>query len=187
MIITDEMKEHFINRTKMHIGRVQKYLSQIEALELEEIDNDLLYLENFHDGSKFLAPEVEPYIHLTWRYKTEKDPNPYKPDEQTAKAIDEATFHHITTNMHHPEYWCENVTPEMLNSKDRDKPSGVIVDATSMPLTYVASMMADWLSMSEERHSDVNDWIKKNVNIRWKFTPEQVALIQKIAQMVPVK
>lgn len=186
-IITDEIKTFFIQRTVMHIKRVQKYLKKIEELGLGEIDNSLLALEQFHDGSKFIFPEVEPYIHLTWKYKTAKEANPYIPDADVQKRIDEATWHHITNNLHHPEYWDENADPSMLNSKDRDKPSGVMVDATSMPLTYVASMMADWLSMSEEYKNEVTDWIQKNVNIRWKFTPEQVALIEKIAQLVPVE
>jgi hypothetical protein len=186
-IITDEIKSFFIQRTIMHIKRVQKYLKKIQALGLEEVDNSLLSVEQFHDGSKFLSPEVEPYIHLTWKYKTANDVNPYIPDEKVQKRIDEATWHHITNNLHHPEYWDSDADPAMLNSKDRDKPSGVMVDATSMPLTYIASMMADWLAMSEEKKTDVNDWIKKNVNIRWRFTPEQVALIEKIAQLVQVE
>lgn len=186
MIITDEMKAFFIKRTKEHIGRVQKYLGKIIDHGFEGVDNDLLAIEYFHDGSKLMKPEVEPYIHLTWKYKTAKDENPYTPDKNTQKLIDEATYHHVKNNMHHTEYWDDSTTIEVINAKDRDRPSGFMVNATSMPLTYIASMMADWLSMSEEKGTDVFDWIKMNVNIRWKFTREQVNLITDIANNIKV-
>ena len=103
-------------------------------------------------------------------------------EEQSTKA----TFHHIVNHKHHPEYWDDNVTIRCLNTQDRDKPAEDMVDATLMPLTYVASMMADWLAMSEEKNTDVNDWIEMNVNVRWKFTPQQVSLMKELASKISV-
>ena len=92
--------------------------------------------------------------------------------------MNEATFHHIKSHRHHPEFWDESVTIKDLNKDDRDRPSeGRIVDGTKMPLTYVAAMCADWFAMSEELGGHPNDWASKNINVRWKFNEEQINLI----------
>ncbi len=184
--MTKPMVDFYYKRTREHIDRVQKYISKIRGMNFKGVDPVLLTYEKMHDLGKYHEPELTPYVYLTWRYKTAKDPLPYIPSDDVAKEIDKATFHHVTTHKHHPEYWDKSATQEMINSDNRDEPSDVMVNATSMPLTYIASMMADWLSMSEEKNTNVNDWIKKNVNIRWKFTPEQVALINEIAKKVKV-
>jgi hypothetical protein len=87
--------------------------------------------------------------------------------------MNNATFHHISTNKHHPDYWDDELTIKNLNSTDRDKPPEKTVDATKMPLTYISAMIADWLAMAEEKKTDPYEWAKKNINKRWKFTKEQ--------------
>ncbi len=138
----EEMEEHFKKRTNYHIKLVQKYLSQIQKMNLPEIDNNILEEEKKHDEGKWNSPEHEPYLHVSWKYKLKDDGKEYNPPEEIKKKMDEATFHHITHHKHHPDYWDKNITRESLNSENRDKPSGKIVNATKMPLTYVASMMA---------------------------------------------
>lgn len=179
----DEMREWFENRTRRHIGLVQKYLQKIMDLNLPEIDNEILASEMEHDESKFKDPECDPYVHIAWKYRQQDLGKTYEPPVGVAEKMNDATFHHIKNNKHHPEYWDDKVKIDCLNAQNRDKPSGVLVDATSMPMSYIASMMADWLAMSEERNSNVKDWIKKNVNIRWKFTPEQVALMNRLSTL----
>ena len=98
----------------------------------------------------------------------------------------EATYHHVKHNKHHPEYWDNTTTLESINPKDRDKKPEKPVDATKMPLNYVAVMVADWLAMSEEKKTSVKDWISNNVNKRWIFTPKQVELINKLSDAVTV-
>ena len=61
--------------------------------------------------------------------------------------------------------------------RSRDTPPERIVNATKMPLSYVAAMIADWLAMSEEKKTCPYEWAKKNVGIRWEFTKEQEKLI----------
>lgn len=80
--------------------------------------------------------------------------------------MDKASNHHVHCNPHHPEYW----------SKERAS-EGTTIDCTSMPLSYVASMCADWLAMSEELKNSAVDWADKNVNKRWIFSDGQVELI----------
>lgn len=182
-----EMETHFKKRTNFHIGLVQKYLSKIQSMNLPGIDNKILEQEKDHDSGKFKDPEHNPYLHVNWKYKMQNEGKKYEPPQEIKEKMDEATFHHITTHKHHPDYWDKNVTQEALNTKDRDKPSGKIVDATQMPLSYVASMMADWAAMSEEKGTSLKEWIDKNVNIRWKFTSQQVDLINKLENALVAK
>ena len=174
-----EMVEHFHSRTKKHIELVNKYTTKILALNLPEIIEKQLLQED-HDCGKWIEPEYTPYIHLTWKYKTKGEYNPIEWQDK----INQATFHHITKHRHHPEYWDSNVTINNLNLRNRDEPSGSIVDATKMPLTFIAAMMADWLAMSEEKNSDIRDWYDKNVNIRWAFTEDQTRLMQIIMNSI---
>ena len=82
-------------------------------------------------------------------------------------------MYHVTTNKHHPEFWSDNPNID-INNRDKSK---AIVDATKMPLTYVACMCADWMGMSVEFKNSPYEWAEKNVNKRWKFTHEQVSFI----------
>jgi hypothetical protein len=181
----DEMTAWFHTRTRMHIDLFKKYVDKIIDLGLPDVIESILLNEReTHDCSKFVEPEYTPYIHLTWRYKLAKLGQKYEVDTELEQQMQEVTFQHVKDNSHHPEYWDKNITPQHLNSKDRDSPSVLMTDATSMPLSYVAAMVADWLAVSEERGTDVNDWIKNNVNIRWKFTVWQVFLIKEIVRRI---
>ncbi len=184
----DQLEKHFKERTNHHIDLVGKYLAEISDLNLPEVDTNILDLEaTDHDSSKFLFPEYGPYLHLTWKYKLQKEGHSYPIAKELQSLIHKATFYHIKNNKHHPEYWDPNVTIEALNLVNRDKPSGNLVDATRMPLTYVASMVADWLAMSEEKSSNPYEWAEMNIDKRWKFTQSQKELIYKILELVWVK
>ena len=183
--MTQEMVDWYSVRTNMHIKLVQKYLKKIQALNLPEVDPTLLTAEMDHDTGKWVTPEYEPYVHINWKYRQLRHEIDYQVPEELNET--EATFHHVKTHKHHPEYWDDEATLESINPKNRDKPSGKQVNATLMPLTYVASMMADWLALSEEKSTDVRDWIKMNVNVRWRFSSDQVDLIHTIVEMVPVE
>jgi hypothetical protein len=91
-----------------------------------------------------------------------------------------ATFHHISTNKHHPDYWDDNLNIKNLNIVDRDKSPEKIVNATKMPLTYIATMVADWLAMADEKKTDPYKWAKDNINKRWNFTKEQEKFIYEL-------
>jgi len=95
--------------------------------------------------------------------------------------MNKATEHHVKSkaNGHHPEAHSPKEV-DLISRKDRDKPPKEIIDVTKMPELDIGEMVADWLSMSEEKKSEPKDWAKKNINIRWKFTKEQEDLIYEL-------
>jgi hypothetical protein len=180
-MITSEMIQYYLDRTNKHISLVRKYHGIISTFNLPQIVDELFDQEALdHDQSKFTPREFFPYVYITWKY--------YKPDyvvpEEIKNSLHEATFHHIKTNKHHPEYWDRNVKIDSLNQENRDKPSGVMVDAIKMPETYIAAMIADWFAMSEEKGTSIKQWVINNVNVRWKFDAYQVEFINLLVAMV---
>lgn len=177
--ITEQMINYFRRRTNMHIKAVQTFAERIlknkeimKFINREEFINDI----KNHDQSKFEEPEFLPYVKLTWQHKMDKFSGYKKPGTIQDKDIDAMTVHHIVQNAHHPEYWSDQ-RDNLINKNDRDKPSKTIVNATKMPLTYVASMTADWMAMSKELNNSPYDWIKKNIGIRWNFNENQIKFI----------
>ncbi len=133
-----------------------------------------------HDDSKWEDPEYTPYVWLTWRYKCKDDGIELELPDGMDERIQKATWHHITVNKHHPEYWDDNASFESnLNSKDRDKPPENPVDATKMDDISLAEMVCDWNAMGLERGNTAESWADKNVNVRWLFTDDQVENIYK--------
>jgi len=75
------------------------------------------------------------------------------PTEENAKLkMKLAIHHHAKTNLHHPEAW-----------------SGGIKD---MPDVYVAEMVSDWKSRSEEFGTDLREWIDDEATKRFNFSKE---------------
>jgi len=173
----EAMKEHFKYRTGYHLWCVRKWSDRIAALNDERIDRVLLDLErDDHDEGKWTAPEYEPYLYISWNYKCKREGVPFDLPQDIHIQMREATFHHVKRHKHHPECWDESATIDVLNPSDRDKPAKP-VDASKMPLTYVAAMVADWMAMSEELGGHPKDWADKNANVRWHFTFQQTQLI----------
>jgi len=141
-------EDHFRERTNLHISLVKKFLGKILDLRDPRLNPAILLAEMSHDQSKFEAPEYEPYLYVNWTYYMKDQGREYNPPEDIKVQMDAATLHHVTHNPHHPEYWSPN---PFINTKNRDEAPEEIVDASSMPLSYVASMVADWLAMSEEK------------------------------------
>ena len=175
--ISQDMVDHFKQRTELHISLVQKYLQQIIDLNDKRIDNNLLEKEKAHDQSKYEDPEYQPYLHVNWSYHLKDKGEQYDPPQEIKDQMQEATFHHVKNNPHHPEYWDVETTIDSINRADRDKPPEKMANATTMPLSYVAAMVADWMAMSEEKGTNPADWAKANIDKRWKFTDEQKDLI----------
>lgn len=179
MTITKEMRDHFEKRTNTHIGLVQKWYKK---LMIEYYSIPYIHIHN-HDHSKFVEPEHTPYILLTWNYYCKDHNIPFEVSADTQEQINKATLQHITFNPHHPEYWDPKFNPKKFNPQNRDEPGKNMVDATRMPLKFVLEMLADWLAMSDEKGTDPREWAHKNVNIRWRFTPEQINLIESVLHM----
>jgi len=174
-MITEEMKNHFDERTNEHIHRVQKYAAKLCNAYKDEL-SDLIRITNKHDKSKFSEPEYTPYLVISWSYKCKFKGIDFDVPEDMKSKMLKATTHHVLTNPHHPEFWSENRNP--INSENRDKPKELI-DATTMPTLYLAEMVADWSAMAEEYKNTEGPykWAEDNINIRWKFSDKQVKLI----------
>lgn len=185
---TNEMVEHYTLRTRAHLYLVWKWSDRIKNLNHPKVDKWELDLEKeVHDCGKWLEPEYTPYVFISWRYREKRYGREFEVPKEISDKMHEATFSHIKKHKHHPEYWDDKATIDYLNHQNRDKPSEHQTDATKMPLTYVAAMVADWLAMSEELETCPYEWIKNNVNIRWRFTDEQADLINKLVEALWVK
>lgn len=187
MMITDEMKEYFTLRTRAHLYLVRKWSDKIADMCFPKVREYLLNKErDEHDQFKFVEPEYTPYVYITWNYYCKRKNIPFELSQEIKDKMHEATFHHIKNHAHHPEFWDESVDMDGLNKDDRDRPAeGKLVDGTKMPLTYVAAMIADWCAMSEELGTNSpKEWADKNINVRWKFTSEQVNFIYHVIEKV---
>jgi len=172
MKVTQDMINHFYNRTNSHISLVKKYCKMIY-----EYNDSKYFLLNSrmvrHDKTKFSEPEFTPYILLTWTYYCKDNNIEFNLDEDDKKQLQIATFSHCKNNRHHPEFHDCNSTVDSINFNNRDKPSNLMVDAFEMTSIDIAEMVADWLAVSEERKTNPYDWAKNNINIRWNFRLDQ--------------
>lgn len=183
-------EEFFRERTNGHISKVQKAAKSIVA-EYPELKELLTQVEE-HDASKFEEPEKTPYIAITWRHKLEKEEDkfdPYKgkgyktPGKLEKPKENEAVLHHIQNNSHHPEYHAKDKDDVSISDGDRDK-SDKVVDATAMPDLDIAEMVADWQAMAEELQTNTAlQWFNKQKDVRWHFSEEQEALIEKLCSV----
>ena len=182
MIPTKEMMDRFYIRTTKHIELVQKYIDIIVLSDSERY-KPLIPFREVHDLSKYQEPELTPYIFLTWKYYCLDNEREFKSFKGLDKDIQEATFHHVKNNSHHPEYHDLDSTLQSINPKDRDKPPDKMVDGTEMSYINVAEMVADWMAMAEEKGTDPKEWAKMNVNKRWKFKDYQVSHIYELLKL----
>lgn len=168
-------------RTKNHIDRVQFWANKID--EAFNLENKLNLIARKHDLSKWKQPEYEPYILITKNYRemNEKGVNLILP-EKVKNEMFLASFHHITNNPHHPEYWDQNGSLNNLNKNDRDSIPNKIVNAETMPFIYIYEMCADWLAVAEENQNTALKWANMNIGKRWKFTPTQTYTIYKVLE-----
>lgn len=185
-----EMERHFVDRTKRHIGLVQKAIEKIVKAypEFEALTDR----GKVHDASKLREPERTPYVSITWRHKLENESGKFNPIKDEGyktpgllakKEENEATLHHILNNSHHPEYHLADKSEANINAQDRHK-SDRCVDATRMPDLDIAEMIADWQAMSEElKKNTARAWYEKQKNVRWKFSNKQEMLIDKLLKV----
>jgi len=178
--LSDEMIDWFEQRTKRHIQLVQKYCSRIADYNADRFPN-IIELGQVHDASKFVSPERDPYVLISWDYHCKDKGIPFKLPDDIKDKMNEATEHHVKSNSHHPEQWSNQ--SQTISRENRNAPCKLI-DATKMPDESIAEMCADWCAMSEERNNTPRQWADKNVNIRWKFTDEQKELIYELLDII---
>jgi len=173
-----EMEKFFEKRTKNHISLVGKAIAKIVAA-LPEF-SELSERAAKHDESKFSEPEHSAYLWITWKHKCEKDGDAFECPEGMKDKMNDATLHHFINNRHHPEFHLEDPSEAKIDPKDRDK-SKKCVDASKMPPLDIAEMVADWQAMSEELGKNTaRQWYDKQKNVRWKFSPKQDELIDRL-------
>ena len=165
MEITPEMRKHNEERTRDHINRVVKFG--------EKIKKDFTQ----HDASKFESPEADPYVWVSWKHKMQHDGVKLDLSPEIDAQCRAATFHHITHNRHHPEYWDNDMNDTKRNPNGGANTPAQIVDATMMPLDAIQEMCCDWCAMSEELNNSPHEWADKVIETRFKFTPHQIFLI----------
>ena len=61
-----------------------------------------------------------------------------------------AVYHHQKTNHHHPEFWSSGIK--------------------EMPRVFLAELICDWKSRSEEFGTSLRDWIDNEATKRYDFT-----------------
>jgi len=175
------MIAHFYKRTNSHIELVRTYIDKISQ-EFPDL-NEIVFRKEYHDKSKFLNPELTPYIYITWKYYCLENNIEFDFEPEKIR-MQEATYHHVKQNRHHPEYFDYTTDVRSINSENRDIPSQVLVNGTTMSNIDIAEMVADWMSVSEERNTDPFEWAKNNINKRWKFTIKQEELIYSILNKI---
>jgi len=176
MLKESEKEDWFEERTNYHINLVKKAAQKIVAKYPEF--KDLIGQAAKHDASKFLAPERDGYVELSWRLKQNK--NSYKtPGTIPEKDLNDATLHHILNNAHHPEFY-GNKAAVALDPNDRHK-SVNVTDASKMPDLAIAELCCDWQAMSEElKKNTARQWFNQTKNVRWKWSKHQEELIDKL-------
>ena len=171
--ITNEMVTHHHERTNAHIDRVIKHASTIERKFKKH--SGIKEQAMKHDCSKFKAPELNPYILLSWKKKCEKEKCPCEFSPIQLKAIEKAIIHHITKNSHHPA----------CHMKVKDVKEGLLpLDATKMPSIDIAEMCADFLAVADELGTDALDWADKIIDTKYTFTKEQISDIYEILNAI---
>jgi len=171
---SNKMIDHYTVRTNNHIDCVRRCIDALVSVHPEELAQ-LSDRKSLHDLSKWEEPEFTPYIFLTWKHKCTDDGIDFVVPENV--DIQEATWHHVSTNPHHPEYWDKNATKMSINPKNRDEPPENPVDATGMDKISLSEMVCDWHAMGLERDNTSKSWADKNVNIRWLFDDDQIKMI----------
>jgi len=175
-MITQEMLDFYLERTRKHIERVGYWIDVIYRSNPFKY-YQLLDRVNSHDQSKFEEPEMTPYIYITWRYHCKDTGKKFEVGENTERLIRNATYLHVKSCSHHPEFHDPTSDRESINNTDRDGIPKKIVIGERMTDIDIAEMVADWMSLSDERGGDPKDWADKNINKRWRFTEIQVEQI----------
>jgi len=181
-MITQEMLDFYLKRTKEHINRVGKWIDVIYKSDPIKYYK-LLDRKKTHDQSKYEEPERTPYIYITWKYHCKDTGEKFEVDEKIERLMRNATYLHVKSCSHHPEFHDAGINRDDLNDKDRDGKAKKIVSAKFMSPIDIAEMCADWMSMSDERGGDPKDFADNNINKRWNFTDEQVEQIYELLKL----
>ena len=154
---TEAMLRNFEKRTKEHIDRVAKNLRKL--YKKTDWGDELLERADTHDDSKYGEMERGPYVWLTEFHRCKNDGLDFEYPSGMQEKANKATYHHITTNRHHPEF---HDSPKDMSDID------------------VVEMVCDWTAMAQELGEEggsAKGWADKNIGKKWTFSDGQVTLI----------
>ena len=155
----------------MHKAFVLKYIKKIINDDTVKLNSNHVDKLNDracrHDNDK-LNDLFKPYVFVTWKYKVGKEQ--FEKVDVDSNFLNNATFNHIKSNKHHPQFWDDNST---IQNEDDPK---IIVDATKMDCISLIEMCA----MSQQLRNCPLQWAKTNINVKWRFSQKQIEFIFKI-------
>lgn len=167
-----EMRSNFWLIHVAHCSQVQKnILAYAQSSHASREDYEQLVNRMYvHDSSKALEPEFTPYVWRYWRTKCRVDG--MKPpfdtifqDPTLDQAIRDAVFHHITHNRHHPEW---HPDPDDMTHID------------------IVEMCCDWMAMSQEFGSNIDEWVSDVIPRRYHFGKRTQHVLDTIAVLKSV-
>lgn len=154
---TPEMAQNYEDRTARHIGLVAQNLQK--AAQFSEHGPELIERAQVHDASKYGPEEKIPYIWLTEFHYCKNNGLPFEYPPGIEEQVKKATWHHISTNTHHPE---AHESPADMGEAD------------------LIEMVCDWTAMAQElgqNDGSARGWADKNVGTKWAFTEPQIDFI----------
>lgn len=156
------MFKRFEERTAAHINRVRHFIDLcLNNLPLGFLDDDekgeLIERAKYHDASKYSDAERIPYVWLTEYHYCKNNGKKFDYPPGVESKVREATFHHITNNRHHPEFFD---------------------DVNDMSKVDVIEMVCDWAAMAAElNEGSPRTFANNNVGVRWNFDDDHINLV----------
>jgi hypothetical protein len=171
-----EIYDTFVRMTKQHVARVNAIASFV---------GDGRYFPN-HDADKFDSPF---YCFVQWTHLGNKIDTIVKDPEKVNQLIGDATYKHIVTRSHHPEFWDRSLNVNDAGF-DRAAPK-TNIDARSMSGDSLIEYVCDCMAMSVQLQKDpraVFKWFDDNIGTtegkRWIMTNNQLRFIYATADAV---
>jgi hypothetical protein len=171
----NKKEEHFFSRFSMHVRSVQDYCCKLAPSV--DFGNQLVANSFRHDLSKAVDSELfSAYVDLAWINKLKKCGEEVSVELSVLNRITEAGFKHISSEMHHPEFWIDAGPKEKIEILKHNKKNDALI-CCYMPNLYLAEMVCDWCAVSSEIGNSPIDWAHENIGKRWAFSKEQAEFI----------
>ncbi len=152
----DDIKQKQLDALLRHIGLVRNNCQLLAERLIEKGEEEL--------GIKLIANSLihdnSKFFGLEWLFLNAES------KEKQPELFKLASEHHTSSNPHHPEFHCGGIK--------------------SMPQLYLAEMVADWKSRSDEVGDDIHEWIRVKASKRYKYTPNSKVYqdIKKYLEMI---
>lgn len=157
----------FLHETRRHISLVNQCAEKFQPYMDEKLYNILMSNVPMHDIDKtYNINIIGNYAPYNAAFYTDLGVKVTPECKVLRDGI--AWEEHYQFSGHHPEHWAAVVSD--------DQP----VDASKMPLYYVAEMVADWMAVGLIMNNTATEWFNKANGKKWTFTIEQTQLIKSL-------